>query len=167
MFCKKIYDFFTTDKNSAFFWLLVRVYVGYEWLIAGWDKFTAEGGTWVGANAGAPIKGFLAGALAKAAAPGPHHDVSMWYAWLIQNVFLPNAVIFSYLVTFGEILVGAALILGLFTRLAAFFGAFMNFNYLFAGTVSTNPWLLLLQIFILCGRKVAGWIGLDRFRKQA
>jgi thiosulfate dehydrogenase (quinone) large subunit len=164
MFCKKMYDFFTTDKRSAIIWLLIRVYVGYEWLIAGWDKLVGTG--WAGLDAGGPIKGFLMGAAAKAYTAGMHHDVSMWYAWFINHVAIPNACLFANIVTYGEILVGLGLILGLFTTAAATFGAFMNFNYLFAGTVSTNPWLLLLQIFILCGRKVAGWIGLDRYRKQ-
>ena len=39
----------------------------------------------------------------------------------------------------------------------------MNINYLFAGTVSTNPELLLLEIFIMLAWKTAGWYGLDRF----
>lgn len=171
MYCKKITDFLTTDKRSAILWLLLRVYVGYEWFIAGWDKLFIKhtliwNTAWAGIDAGGPVKGFLMGSLAKAYAVAEHHDVSMWYAWFINHIALPNAALLANIVTFGEILVGLGLILGLFTTAAATFGAVMNFNYLFAGTVSTNPWLLLLQIFILCGHKVAGWIGLDRYRKQ-
>ena len=33
----------------------------------------------------------------------------------LENVVIPNAALFSYLVTFGEILVGLGLIVGLFT----------------------------------------------------
>ena len=29
-----------------------------------------------------------------------------WYAQLVYDVFLPNAVLFSYLVAYGELLVG-------------------------------------------------------------
>lgn len=170
MFCKKVYDFFTTDKRSAILWLVLRVYVGYEWFMAGWEKLVTKdwawNTAWAGLDAGAPVKGFLMGALAKASAPVLHHDVSSWYAWFIEHIALPNSMILANIVTFGEILVGLGLILGLFTTAAATFGAVMNFNYLFAGTVSTNPWLLLLQILLICGRKVSGWIGLDRYRKQ-
>lgn len=58
---------------------------------------------------------------------------------------------------------GVGLILGLFTGIAAFFGTFMNLNYLFAGTVSSNPILLLLQLFLVLAWRSAGWIGLDRY----
>ena len=58
---------------------------------------------------------------------------------------------------------GVALILGLLTGFAAFFGGFMNASYLFAGTVSTNPVLLLLAILIVLAWRVAGYWGLDRW----
>jgi thiosulfate dehydrogenase [quinone] large subunit len=162
MFCGKIFDFFTTDKRSAILWVFVRVYVGYEWLIAGWHKLGVP--VWTGDQAGVAVSGFLNGSLAKMA--GEHPDVSVWYGWLINHVFLPNATALSYIVTYGEIIIGITLIIGLWTRLSAFFGIFMNFNYLFAGTVSSNPWLLLLQLLIIGSHKTAGWIGVDRYIKK-
>ena len=69
---------------------------------------------WFGPTAGGAITGFVKGALAKTA--GDHPDVQAWYAAFLQNVVLPNAQFWSYLVTIGEILVGIALILGIFTR---------------------------------------------------
>ncbi len=151
--------FLFSDTRFSWFWLIVRVYVGYEWFMAGWEKL--GNAAWTGANAGAAVSGFLGGALQKTV--GAHPDVSGWYAYFIQNIALPHAALFSYLVTFGEIVVGAALILGIFTGIAAFFGSFMNFNYLLAGTVSTNPILFVLQIFLILAWKTAGWIGLDRY----
>ena len=149
------------DTRLAPFWMIIRLYLGYEWLIAGWGKLTNPAGAWVGDKAGAAIGGFIQGALAKTA--GDHPDVSGWYATFLQQVALPNAVVFSYLVTFGEILVGLALILGLLTGFAAFFGGFMNASYLFAGTVSVNPLLLLLAVGIALAWRVAGFWGLDRW----
>ncbi len=67
------------------------------------------------------------------------------------------------MVAWGELLVGIALILGAFTGIAAFFGAFMNMNFLLAGAVSTNPILLLGQLFLILAWRVAGWLGLDRY----
>lgn len=160
---KKIYNFVFFDTRTSLFWFAVRLYIGWQWLQAGLQKFGNP--TWTGSEAGAAVKGFLLGALKKTT--GEHPDVQSWYAWFIRHLALPNAELFSYLVTYGEILVGIALILGLFTALASFFGAFMNINYLLAGTVSTNPQLLMLAIFLLCAKKVAGRIGLDSFlRKQ-
>ncbi len=153
--------FLFADTRLAPLWTFIRLYVGFEWLTAGWGKLTNPAGVWVGEKAGAAITGFLNGALAKTS--GAHPDVSGWYATFIQQFALPNAVLFSYMVTFGEILVGIALILGLLTGIAAFFGAFMNANFLFAGTISTNPILLLLAILIVLAWRVAGHWGLDRW----
>lgn len=149
------------DPRLAPLWLLLRVYVGYEWLTAGWGKLVNPGGVWVGEKAGVAVTGFLKGALAKT--DGEHPDVQGGYAWFIQQVALPNAGLFSYLVVCGELLVGAGLILGLFTGLAAFFGGFMNASYLLAGTVSINPVLFILATWLVLGWRVAGWWGLDRF----
>jgi thiosulfate dehydrogenase [quinone] large subunit len=70
---------------------------------------------------------------------------------------------FADLVVYGEILVGLALILGAFTGIAAFFGAFMNWNYIMAGSASTNALLLAIAVGLLLAWKVSGWIGLDRW----
>lgn len=153
--------FLFADTRLAPLWTIIRLYLGYEWLVAGWGKLTNPAGVWVGAKAGTAVAGFITGALEKTG--GDHPDVTGWYAAFLQQVALPNAVVFSYLVTFGEILVGVALILGLLTGIAAFFGGFMNASYLFAGTVSTNPVLLLLAIFVILAWRVAGYWGLDRW----
>lgn len=151
--------FLFADTKMAWFWLIVRLYVGYEWLMAGWGKYNNP--AWVGPEAGAGVKGFLMGALAKTA--GEHPSVSGWYGWFIENVALQHTTFISFLITFGEIAVGLGLIVGLFTGIAAFFGTFMNLNFLFSGTVSTNPLMALLGLFLILAWRVAGWYGLDRY----
>lgn len=146
------------DVRLSPLWLILRLYAGWQWLEAGIGKINSP--AWTGANAGAAINGFVQGALNKTG--GEHPDVQSWYAWFLQNGVLPNARIFSFLVAWGEVLVGIALIIGLFTGIAAFFGAFMNINYLLAGTVSTNPILFVIAIFLVLAWKTAGWLGLDR-----
>jgi thiosulfate dehydrogenase [quinone] large subunit len=143
----------------AWLWLVVRVYVGSVWLRAGWAKLHSP--AWVGAQAGGALSGFVQQALPKAT--GAHPDVQGWYAWFLQNAVLPHAAFWSYLVSAGEFLVGVALILGLFTGIASFFGLFMNMNYLLAGAVSTNPLLLLAAFLLVLAWKTAGWWGLDRW----
>jgi len=71
--------------------------------------------------------------------------------------------IFGKLVAYGEVLVGLGLLVGAFTGVAAFFGAVMNWNFMLAGTASTNPVLGLLAIGLMVAWKTAGWWGLDRF----
>lgn len=143
----------------AWLWLLLRLYVGWEWLNAGWGKIQSP--AWTGSQAGTALSGFINGALGKTA--GDHPDVQVWYAWFLQHLVLPYAGVWSYLVAWGELLVGVALILGLFTGLAAFFGSFMNANYLMAGTVSTNPLLFIIATWLVLAWKTAGWWGLDRW----
>lgn len=151
-------EFLFADVRMGWFWLAVRLYVGYEWLNAGLGKLSNQ--NWVGGE-GVALKGFIAGALSKTS--GAHPDVQAWYAAFLENVILPNAGWFSYFIVAGEILVGIALIIGLFTGIAAFFGTFMNLNFLMAGAVSINPILIVLQLFLILAWRVAGWYGADRF----
>lgn len=151
--------FIFADTRLSILYLLFRIYIGWEWLVAGYDKIISP--VWVGPKAGFAIQGFLLGALKKSS--GTHPDVSGWYASFINGFVLHHIVLFSYMVSYGELFVGIGLILGLFTGIAAFFGAFMNMNYLFAGTVSVNPIMFLIELFIILAWRVAGWFGFDRF----
>lgn len=150
--------FLFSSTRSAWIWLVIRVYLGYQWLVAGWKKVNAD--AWTGENAGAAVEGFIRGALAKAE---EGKDVSGWYAAFLENVALPNAKLFAILVAYGEVLVGLGLLVGLLTGIAAFFGGVMNVSFLFAGTVSTNPLLFVLATWLVLAWKVAGWYGLDRW----
>jgi thiosulfate dehydrogenase (quinone) large subunit len=140
-------------------WLLIRLWLGYEWLHAALGKWI-EGG-WVGEGAGGAVKGFAQGAIAQTT--GDHPQVTGWYASFLEHVVMPNAALFSYLVIFGETLVGIALVLGAFTGIAAFFGVFMNASFLFAGTAGANPLMAVVAILLVLAWRVAGWWGLDRF----
>lgn len=146
-----------TNTSSAWIWLVLRLYLGYSWFVAGINKMSSD--MWTGENAGEAVRGFMGGALAKVA----EGDVSSWYAWFLENVVIPNAVPFSYMIAWGEVLVGLGLIVGLLTGIAAFFGALMNMSFLLAGTVSTNPIMFMIAIVLIMAWKVAGWYGLDRW----
>jgi thiosulfate dehydrogenase (quinone) large subunit len=158
-----ITHFLFADTRMAPVWLILRVWLGYEWLHAAWGKWI-EGG-WVGKGAGEAVKGFAQGAIAQT--KGEFPQVTGWYAWFLKEVVVPNAALFSYLVIFGETLVGIALILGAFTGIAAFFGVFMNASFLFAGTAGANPLMATLGILIVLAWRVAGWWGLDRWTLPA
>ncbi|MBD8067779.1 DoxX family protein [Bacillus sp. PS06] len=144
--------FLRESKVAAGILLVIRLYLGYKWLTSGWGKVT--GGTF---DAG----GFLHGAIANSTGENP--TVHAWWASFLEGVAIPNAGLFTYLVMWGEVLVGIALILGIFTTFAALMGIIMNFAFLFSGTLSVNPQMVLLTIFVLVGGYNAGRFGLDRF----
>lgn len=139
------------NKGIAVIWTVLRVWLGVQWLTAGWGKVTG------GFDAG----GFIQGAIAKASGEAP--IVAGWYASFLETVALPNAKAFSFLVAYGEVLVGLGLIVGCLTVPALIAGAFMNFNFLLAGTISTNPQLLVLAIILLFVAKGTMYYGVDRF----
>lgn len=151
--------FLFSDTRAAWLWLVVRIYLGYEWLSAGWGKITDP--AWTGTQAGSALTGFVNGAIGEAS--GAHPAVQGWYADFLRAWVLPNASFFAHLVAYGESIVGIALIAGALTGIAAAFGIVMNANYLLAGAVSTNPILAFLAIFIVLAWRNAGWIGLDRW----
>jgi len=155
----RLAKFIFSSPKMAVFWLAVRLYVGWEWLSAGYEKAISP--VWTGNQAGTAMGGFVAGALKNTA--GDHPSVQGWYAWVLTNLVQPNTVAWSYAITVGEILVGLGLIFGLFTGIAAFFGGLMNANYLLAGTVSTNPSLFILATGLVLAWRAAGLLGLDYF----
>ena len=158
--------FLFSNKKSAPLWLIIRLYVGYEWIVAGYEKIISP--AWFGSGAGAALTGFIQGALHKTAAfcdplKACHPDVQNWYASFLQSVVLPHVMVWSNAVAVGELLIGIGLVLGIVVGIAAFFGGFMNLNFLMAGTVSINPQLLVLEIFLILAWRVAGYLGGDRY----
>ena len=147
------------DTRFAWIWLIVRLYVGWQWLSEGIAK--ANDPRWFGAKSGSFLTLWVGAALKKT--QGAHPDVQGWYAFFLSTFVLPHAAFWSYAVTCGEICVGLGLILGLFTGIAAFFGTTMNASYLLAGTVSMNPILFALGSLLVLAWKTAGWWGADRW----
>jgi thiosulfate dehydrogenase [quinone] large subunit len=144
-------------------WAVVRIYVGYEWLMAGWEKLNSP--AWM--NGGSALKGFWANAVKIPAAPAKAAITYGWFrAFLLALLNGGHYAWFAKLITFGELAVGIGLILGAFVGVAAFFGALMNFSYMLAGTASTNPVLFLGAILLMLAWKTAGYWGLDRWILQ-
>ncbi|NTU85217.1 MAG: DoxX family protein [Chloroflexales bacterium] len=142
----------------AWLWLIVRLYLGWQWLSAGWGKIS--GGT---RASGEALKGFWTNAVTipEEGKPAIAYD---WYRDFIQFMLDRGWYTwFADLVMWGELLIGIALILGAFVGIAAFAGGFLNWNFIMAGTASTNAFLFALAIVLMLAWKVAGWYGLDRW----
>lgn len=147
-----------SDARSAPVWLGVRLYIGYEWLAAGYEKMTGTG--WM--NGGSSLKGYWTSATAIPAKGKPAITYG-WYRDFLTFMLTHHAYSwFAKLVAVGEVLVGLGMIVGCLVGFAAFFGAVMNFSYMLAGSASTNPVLFALAIALILAWKVAGYWGVDR-----
>jgi thiosulfate dehydrogenase [quinone] large subunit len=165
----------------GFGWFFLRLYLGLQWLQAGWHKvspFSDDSIGWVRDgtvtvvrngqqqevfyNAGDRLLGFWKTAVG--ATGQPPRITFEWYRDFIQFMIDHRwNGWFTYLIAYGEFLVGIALIVGAFTGIAAFAGAVMNLNFMLAGTASTNPVLFTVAIFIILAWKTAGYVGVDRW----
>jgi len=153
-----IAKFFFANTRMAWFWLLVRLYLGYEWVMAASHKMGPE---WL--NGGAALKGFWTNAV-KIPETGKPPIAFDWYRSFIVYMLDSGAYVwFAKVVAFGELLIGIGLIVGAFVGIAAFFGALMNWNFIMAGAASTNAVLFTLAILLVLAWKVAGYYGLDYY----
>ena len=148
-----------SDPRAGWLWLIPRIWLGWRWVEAASHKVTEP--AWV--QSGVAVKGFWEQAIVIPESGRPMIAFD-WYRALIQALLEAEAYTwFAKVVAYGELLVGIALILGAFTGIAAFFGALMNWNFMLAGSASTNPVLFVIAIGLILAWKVAGYFGLDYF----
>lgn len=156
----QIVRFLFNDVRSAPVWLVLRLYLGLQWLDSGWGKVTGDG--WM--DGGTAVRAFWERAVAVPEPPARPVITYDWYRNFLQ--FMLDNEWYTWLakvIATSEVLIGIALILGVFVGLAAAGGLMMNAAFMLAGTASTNPVLGALAILIILGWKVAGHWGLDRY----
>ena len=151
--------FLFNNSRAGLFWLPIRLFVGFAWVDAGWHKFTDPEWT----QGGAALRSYWerAASIPEEGRPPITYE---WYRDFI-NLLLNGSHEwwFAWVVTLGELAIGIALILGVLTGIAAFFGAFMNMSFLLAGSASTNPVMFALAVGLMLAWKVAGYYGIDRY----
>ncbi|MBE4907260.1 DoxX family membrane protein [Bacillus luteolus] len=149
-----INNFLRENRIVAGALALIRIFLGWSWMTAGWGKITG------GFDAG----GYLGNAVANPVLDkGTGEAIYPMYNAFIEGFALPNVGLINFLIPWGEFLVGLGLLLGCLTTAAAFFGLMMNFMFMFAGTVSTNPEMILLGVIVLAAGANAGRYGADYF----
>ena len=158
-------DWLYRSKAAGIIWLVARVWLGYEWLNAGYQKLwgSEKAAFW---NGGAGVKGFATAGVAGSAG-GKGGASYGWWAGFLHNFVIPNASWIAKLVALSELLIGVALILGLFTGAAALVGIGFNMIYMFSGTAGVNPAYAIVSIFLILAWRNAGYFGLDRFALPA
>jgi len=148
-----------SNTRAGLLWLPIRIFVGFEFAVAGYHKLIASAWT----NGGTALLGYWQNAV-KVPATGSAPITFDWYRSFLQ--FLINSHAqgwFAWLITLGELAVGIGLLLGVLVGIAAFFGIVMNMSYLLAGSTSVNPVLFALAVGLILAWRVAGYYGLDRW----
>jgi len=137
------------------FLAIVRITVGYHFLSVGAGKLFGN---------------FLAGDSLLRTLSGVAGDPIPIHQDFILNVVIPHNVFFSYLVCYGEVLIGLSLLTGCLVRVASSFGAFHNLNIYLAiaypaggSQLALNRlYIVLLLIFVItaAGRSLGldGWL---------
>ena len=153
------------SRQASILWLIVRLWLGWQWLSAGWGKLTGAGhSNWFTHATG--LQGFIAGANAsydhRAQAFG-HPEVNYGWYLHILNGMGEHAQVFSRVVTVSELLVGIGLLLGCLTGAAAAGGVALNILYITGGSAGPNGVFILGGILLVAAWRVAGYLGADYF----
>ncbi len=142
-------------KTYLFYIVILRLWIGYYFLQQGTRKLLRDfpHSDWIGRQIGdlATI------------------DIYSWYRSFLITIVNPHQVLFGYLITWGEIMVGLCLLLGIFTRYSSLIGLFIVLNFYFgpgmakggASLAQQQTFIVTLVVFILSnpGRT----LGLDGF----
>ena len=153
-------DWLFRSPEASFIWLVARMWLGYEWAHAGYEKIwgSERMGFWY--NNGVGVKGFATGGVA--ASHGATASVAYgWWAGFLHNFVTPNAAWIAKLVAVSELAIGIALILGLFTGVAAVAAVTLNLTYMLSGVAGVNPIYALIGVGLILAWRNAGYVGLD------
>jgi len=153
-------DWLYRSRAASLLWLIARLWLGYGWLNAGYQKLwgSEKAAFWNGAGAG--VKGFATAGVTGSAS-GKGGASYGWWAAFLHNFVIPNASWIAKLVTVSELAIGVLLILGLFTGAAAAAGLGLNIIYLFTGSAGVNPAYAIVAVFLILAWRNAGYLGLD------
>ena len=151
--------FLRRAREAAPFYLGIRLFLAYEWIHAGWGKVRND--AWM--DGGTALRASWARAVAVPEPPATPRIVYPAYRSLIQYMLDHDwSSWMAKAIAVGELLIGIGLLVGGMTAIAAFFALLLNFNFIYLGSTSSNPTLIILGALIIFGWRTAGWWGLDR-----
>jgi thiosulfate dehydrogenase [quinone] large subunit len=128
------------------------------WLAAGWQKATHP--AWTGAEAGAEVIRMLSEVIAPS--PGGFPAAQPWYATAAEHCGLPHAATIAHSLTYFEIALGFALLLGVFTTVMAGAGGLLSLVYLLGHSVGLHPFMYAAALVLLVNAPAAQYYGCDR-----
>src|SRR5688572_27745884 len=139
--------FLFASQAAAWLWLVIRLYLAYIFIPAGWSKITS--GKWLFGD-GTPIMGMVSGAATAEGTPA-------WYAWFLENIVEPNASLFATLAGLVQFAVVLGLLVGLLSGIGAFAALFIRGDCVLAGSRSLDPSLIIFGLLLLLAWRDGGW----------
>jgi thiosulfate dehydrogenase [quinone] large subunit len=147
----QVWEWLKQSKIMAIGWTAMRVWLGIMWIQAGVAKLWGAENPGFLHNHGAAVVGY-------ASHGTPAYT---WWGSFLNSFVVPNASWIAILVAGGELAIGIALCLGLFTRIAAVSSLALLFTYVMSGTASVTAFYALFAIVILTMWRTSGWLGVD------
>jgi thiosulfate dehydrogenase [quinone] large subunit len=159
------------STHAGLLWLVVRIWLGYQWLHAGWEKVIGySGGTfswkfgmthdsWLRSSAG--LKGFVGFALQGAG--GEHASVNYGFYASFLRWMGHSGGWMAPVIAIGEVAIGVGLLLGILTGVSAFFGGVLTTSFGLAGVAGVNPAFFVVEIMLILAWRNAGYYGVDRY----
>jgi thiosulfate dehydrogenase [quinone] large subunit len=142
------------DYSSPLAGLPARLYTGYLFLVYGLEK-------WTGRFGGDELRDLLV--------EWSGSTRYEFYVPFLESVAIPYAPVFAIVVTAAELLLGAVLLVGFCTRLAAVGGIFLCVNFALAsgaGPLTAEEPIVFIVLLVTVWATAAGrTLGLDRVLK--
>lgn len=150
-------DFLRTNQIVSYMLTVIRIWLGYSWTMSGWNKLTTD----------FSAQSFIKQAIDQPVTT-PTGEAFPWFTLFLKATTSNgnHTEFFSFVVPWGEFLVGLGLIFGVLSLWAAFFGLLMNFTYLFSGAISNNPLFIIAEFLMLSGGLNTTKIGLEAWIKN-
>lgn len=140
---------------------IARLFYGWDWFKAGWDKMTTE--HWLSDgkfNSGGLIKGMVS-AIQHSHGSDPLH-INGLLVWFANHIFLNMGGLVDFLVVFLEIFVGIFIFFGIGFVWSIVVAIFLNLQYAAAGAAN-NFGYLVTDIVWLKWPSYASLIGFDGY----
>ncbi|MBB6214892.1 NADH dehydrogenase [Anaerosolibacter carboniphilus] len=161
-----------TTETFTFWMVIMRMYLGYMWLMQGIHKYNDGWFSKVSiyaqkvaaaADATASASTAAAEGAAEVVVQGMNligQNTPAWYAWMCETIIVPNAMLFQKIIVLTELGLGIAFLTGTFTFIAAIVSIGMNINFLLS-TGLYDYWYIVTSIACLGGAGRA--FGVDHY----
>ncbi|HEX8684567.1 MAG TPA: hypothetical protein VF707_19775 [Ardenticatenaceae bacterium] len=126
------------SRHPAALLLPLRLFIGTGWIRACLEKVGDP--FWLDGTA---LVVFLHSHLEQGVVAFP------FYQSLMSEVFIPHALLLTYVIIIGQLLAGVSILAGFGVELALLGGMFMNVNFLLAGAVNPSVFYIVIQLVLL------------------